>query len=98
ADGVHVILEAMKLALADRDAYYGDGADIDWLLDMEYLAARRALVGARASAEFRPGGPAPDGRVPWMPPRTPRKAPRSADVGEPAVRPLGASRGDTCHI
>jgi gamma-glutamyltranspeptidase/glutathione hydrolase len=91
--GAHVILEATKLALADRDAYYGDGADIDWLLDMEYLAARRELIGAGASAEFRPGGDDP-----WLPPRISRKAPRSVDVGEPAVRPLGASRGDTCHI
>ncbi|WP_353056122.1 gamma-glutamyltransferase, partial [Mesobacillus sp. MER 48] len=28
AEGAHTILETLKLALADRDAYFGDGADL----------------------------------------------------------------------
>lgn len=93
AAGAHAILEASKLALADRDAYYGDGADLAWLLDPGYLAERRALIGDRASAEFRPGGnPA------WRPPLEPRNAPRTIDVGEPTLLGNGAARGDTCHL
>ena len=34
--------EAAKLAFADRDANYGDGADIAELLPPEYTAERRA--------------------------------------------------------
>ncbi|MCK9795031.1 gamma-glutamyltransferase [Isoptericola sp. 4D.3] len=58
--GAHTVLEALKLALADRDTWYGDpeGADpvpLDALLSDEYAAARRALIGERASHELRPG-------------------------------------------
>lgn len=58
--GAHFVLEALKLALADREAHYGDahGRDpqlLDWLLSEEYAAARRGLIGERASAAFRPG-------------------------------------------
>lgn len=57
ADGVHRIVEAQKLAFADRDAFYGDGVDVplDRLLSPEYAAERRALIGDVASAELRPG-------------------------------------------
>jgi gamma-glutamyltranspeptidase/glutathione hydrolase len=56
--GAHTVLEALKLALADREAWYGDGADpqvLDYLLSDEYAAERRALIGERASAQLRPG-------------------------------------------
>lgn len=99
AEGLHTILEVEKLALADRDAWFGDGADLSALFDPAYLAERRALVGERASSEFRPG--APDGRTPWMPPlRTPEEAEAGAGSGEPTVdlRRKGAPTGDTCHI
>jgi gamma-glutamyltranspeptidase/glutathione hydrolase len=92
AEVAHRILEATKLALADRDAYYGDGADIDWLLDPGYLAQRRALIGEQASAEFRAGGEAP-----WQP--LLRRADGTLVTGGEAVpRPDGSTRGDTCHI
>src|SRR5674476_711557 len=54
--GAHTIIEAEKLALADREAYYGD-ADVPlaYLLSAEYAAERRALIGDEASVEFRPG-------------------------------------------
>lgn len=56
--GAHTIIEALKLALADRDVHYGDGVgDLSWLLSDEYAAQRRSLITAEASHEFRPGTP-----------------------------------------
>ncbi|WP_431279837.1 gamma-glutamyltransferase family protein [Leifsonia poae] len=99
AIGAHTILEAQKLAYADREAYYGDGqVPLDVLLSREYAEKRRALIGDRASAEFRPG--VVPGSTPFIPPlRTEYNAPvEAAGVGEPTVRPTGETRGDTCHI
>jgi gamma-glutamyltranspeptidase/glutathione hydrolase len=59
ADYIHRLVEAMKLAYADRDTYYGDPKFVrvpsERLLSEEYAAARRALIGERSSMEFRPG-------------------------------------------
>jgi len=57
-DTVHAAAEAAKLAFADREACYGDVADVPVhrLLDPAYAAQRRALIEARASWELRPGG------------------------------------------
>ncbi|MCT9820450.1 gamma-glutamyltransferase family protein [Microbacterium sp. W1N] len=97
AAGAHTIVEALKLALADRDAHLGDGVDLAPLLDGDYLADRRALIGAEASRQWRPG--APEGRAPFTPPLR-RTAPTAdaAGTGEPTVDRTGATRGDTCHI
>jgi len=59
---IHVTLEAMKLALADRDVYYADplfvDVPIETLLAKEYASLRRALIDReRASLEQRPGDP-----------------------------------------
>ena len=59
---IHTIVEAMKLAMADRDTYYADPlfADVpmDSLLLPEYASKRRALIDPkRASLERRPGDP-----------------------------------------
>ncbi len=58
---IHTVHEAIKLAYADRNAYYGDPAfarvPIAGLLSKPYAAERRALVGPRASLEHRPGDP-----------------------------------------
>jgi len=59
---IHVVTEAMKLAFADRDTYYGDPAFVDVplgaLLSDEYAALRRPLIDMkRASLERRPGDP-----------------------------------------
>jgi gamma-glutamyltranspeptidase/glutathione hydrolase len=61
-DFVHTVVEAMKLAYADREAWYGDSADVPLagLLSKPYNDERRKLIGERASATLRPGSP--DGR------------------------------------
>ena len=64
--GAHTILEAQKLALADREAYYGDAdVPLDYLLSAEYAASRRELITESASHDFRPGRV--PGREPFMP-------------------------------
>jgi gamma-glutamyltranspeptidase/glutathione hydrolase len=95
--GAHTVAETLKLVLADRDAHFGDGADLAALLSSEYAAERRALLGEDASREWRPG--APDGRDPFRPPlRSGAMAEQAPGVGEPTVAKTGESRGDTCHI
>ncbi|MBP2437455.1 gamma-glutamyltranspeptidase [Microbacterium amylolyticum] len=53
ADGAYRILEALKLALADRDAYFGDVDDpealLSALLDPAHIERRRELIGETAS-------------------------------------------------
>jgi gamma-glutamyltranspeptidase / glutathione hydrolase len=70
ADHIHTVVESAKLALADREAWYGDPDKVDVplsaLLDPGYTQARRALIGAEGSGALRPGSPA--GREPWIPP------------------------------
>lgn len=101
--GAHTILEALKLAMADRDAYYGDAAvDLDWLLSDEYAASRRDLIADTASAEFRPGpnraGEAPTFTPPLVPEGADREELSRAGIGEPTVQKNGVNNGDTCHI
>jgi gamma-glutamyltranspeptidase/glutathione hydrolase len=59
---IHVTLEAMKLALADRDVYYADPLFVDVplhaLLSRSYAEMRRPLINVtHASLEQRPGDP-----------------------------------------
>jgi gamma-glutamyltranspeptidase/glutathione hydrolase len=59
---IHLTLEAMKLALADRDAYYADPLFVDVpmepLLSPQYADLRRPLIDPNhASLEQRPGDP-----------------------------------------
>lgn len=61
-DYIHQVTEAMKLALADRDIYYGDPLFSDipltQLLSKSYCDLRRPLIDPqRASLIFRPGDP-----------------------------------------
>jgi gamma-glutamyltranspeptidase/glutathione hydrolase len=59
AEYIHRTVEALKLAYADRDTYYGDPKfnkiPTQILLSKEYAAERRRQIAARASQEFLPG-------------------------------------------
>ncbi|MFI6151807.1 gamma-glutamyltransferase family protein [Kitasatospora sp. NPDC051170] len=107
ADHVHTVVEAAKLAFADREAWYGDPefADVPMadLLDPGYSAVRRALIGATASGVLRPGSPG--GRSPWIPPVLDAPHPPSdpdwlfqLDNGIPTVLRRTAAKGDTCCV
>ncbi|MGI9373976.1 MAG: gamma-glutamyltransferase family protein [Hyphomicrobiales bacterium] len=102
---VHTATEAIKLAFADREAWYGDPefADIpaETLLSKDYANERRALIGDSASRDMRPGSP--DGRTPNIEAALNASGdagPLAAlmGVGEPTVQKDGTSRGDTVHI
>lgn len=103
--GVHTITEVLKLALADRDAWFADPAAIDDpdallrdLLDTDYVRSRAELIGDSASLVVRPGRPG--GREPWMPPvrSSSTAAPALPGSGEPTLDRAGRQRGDTCHL
>jgi len=57
---LHRIVETVKLAFSDRDAYYGDPRfvkiPVAGLLSKAYAEARSALVGARAWPDMPPAG------------------------------------------
>jgi gamma-glutamyltranspeptidase/glutathione hydrolase len=63
AEYIHTLVEALKLAYADRDTYYGDPKFTripERLLTKEYGAARRKQIGEMASLDFRPGSVEPN--------------------------------------
>ncbi|TDC76231.1 gamma-glutamyltransferase [Actinomadura sp. 7K507] len=100
AAGIHRVVEALKLAMADRDAYYGDGHDpeaLAVLMSADYAKQRRDLIGPRSSWELRPGSFAGLPR-PYRPVVAASAGTATASVGEPTVRVTGETRGDTCHI
>jgi gamma-glutamyltranspeptidase/glutathione hydrolase len=90
-DYIHTVVECAKLAFADRDAWYGDPdfADVPLadLLSGAYADERRALVGADASGELRPGRPG--AREPHLPPLL--------DAAHVALG-LGDPTRGTCHV
>lgn len=104
ADFIHVIIEAIKLAYADREAYYGDPLHseipMDHLLSDVYNAERVQLIGSDASLEQRPG------RVPGLAHLADAYIARAArDFGvvdaapqEPTMAHLTEKRGDTVHL
>jgi gamma-glutamyltranspeptidase/glutathione hydrolase len=76
-DTVHVSLEALKLALADRDTYLADplfeSVPMEQLLSPKYAELRRGLIDLKkASADYRPGDPK-NGRA-LLPPAEIKKA------------------------
>ena len=64
AEYIHTLVEALKLAYADRDTYYGDPRFVkipaERLLSKEYAAERRKQIGHDASMDFRPGDVEPN--------------------------------------
>ena len=107
-DFVHAVVECLKLALADREAWYGDPDFVEvpmsTLLSPDYNDMRRRLVGDRASLDLRPGRP--DGRTPRVLVGGREAAiaaagigePTIAGIGEPTVNEQGLVAGDTCHL
>jgi gamma-glutamyltranspeptidase/glutathione hydrolase len=107
---VHTVVEASKLAYADREAWYGDPDFVDvpmeTLLSPAYNDARRKLIDTRASFDLRPGSP--DGRRPYVVAGGKAVGPMAgvgeptvgnlAGIGEPTISPAGAVAGDTCHL
>ena len=103
--GIHAVAECWKLAMADREAWFGDRSplDVQDLLEPEYVASRAALVGDTADLGVRPGSPG--GREPRLSRHVQallagEATGWTADVttGEPTVQRDGTTRGDTCHI
>ena len=93
---IHTVAEALKLAMADRQALYGDpdyaDVPVDGLLSKEYAAERAALIdGERAAPAM------PDPGEPWA--HSKIAAPTnsaSAPTGSVGVEPGG--EGGTTHI
>ncbi|MCF6522902.1 gamma-glutamyltransferase family protein [Streptomyces sp. JJ36] len=89
---VHRLVEGTKLAMADREAWYGDAqgpgaVPLAELLSPGYAATRRALIGPDASYALRPGSPG--GRTPRLPAHVHgaalRERPPEPGTGEPTV-------------
>ena len=105
ADFIHTTIEAMKLAYADREAYYGDPdffpVPIEQLLSDSYADSRRGLIAEKASLEQRPGvieglehlAQAAIDRATRL-----SEVSVGADAGEPTMAHLANRRGDTVHI
>ncbi len=87
---VHTLVEASKLAYADRDKFYGDPdfveVPLETLLSDVYNAERIKLIGERASLEQRPGTIGNFGKQ--LPVRVAGATPKAAGAGEPTVGKL----------
>lgn len=104
---IHHVAEALKLAFADREAYYGDPDFVEvpaaMLLSDTYAASRRKLIGSKASHELHPGelaGFEEQVRRTLAGLRLSGGAKLGATVGEPTLQSMMATarRGDTVHI
>lgn len=100
---VHTVLECCKLALADRDAFYGDPdhetVPLDTLLSDAYNDQRRKLIGDLASFEIRPGDlPNARERLVSLVDQAGRDDPDALDYGEPVYQDLPREPADTCYV
>jgi gamma-glutamyltranspeptidase/glutathione hydrolase len=102
---IHTVVEASKLAFADREKFYGDPefeqVPMETLLSDAYNEERRKLIHDAASLELRPGSVEGFGAVIKL--RAVyggdgREAVAAAGAGEPTVGRLGEMRGDTVHF
>lgn len=105
ADFVHLVVEAMKLAYADREAYYGDPdfvkVPMEHLLSEAYNDERRKLIGDRASLEQRPGivpGFEEQVRLGLEMQGSIDTSGSGVGAGEPTMAHLSDRKGDTVHI
>ena len=101
-DFVHLVVEAAKLAFADRDTFLGDpnvsDIPLDVLLSDAYNDGRRKLITNQASMDQRPG--VIPGRGKTLAVNVSdgsRRAVSAFGVGEPTVGVLGEAKGDTVH-
>jgi gamma-glutamyltranspeptidase / glutathione hydrolase len=103
---IHTVVEAMKLAFADREAYYGDpdfvDVPIEALLSDRYNDDRRKLISDKASFELRPGRIEGYEAQVEHTRRTLHKLStkaRKVSSGEPTFGSMrSACRGDTVHV
>lgn len=105
ANFLHPVVEAMKLAFADREAYYGDPDHFEiavrHLLSVEYARDRAKLIGPWASMEQRPGlVPGQEALAQAFVDRANRALPsaKGAGGGEPTMAHLDKREGDTVHV
>ncbi|MGR3701636.1 MAG: gamma-glutamyltransferase family protein [Paracoccaceae bacterium] len=103
ADFIHHVVEAKKLAYADREVYYGDPdfaqVPLDVLLSDDYNAARAKLIGAKASLDLRPGTvPGFEDQLTRTMDLLGRLSRTDQAVYEPTMAHLSEKRGDTVHI
>lgn len=106
---IHTLVEAAKLAFADREAWYGDPrhspVPMAELVAPAYSALRRSLIAEYAADDPQPGVPCD--REPWMPQPEPQQ-PAAGDPdwmaqlrsGVPTVGPATAraGAGNTCTV
>ena len=104
---VHLVVEATKLAFADREAFYGDTnfneVPMETLLSEDYNKGRRNLITDQASMEVRPGNiPGFGGNVVVRPKGQTPESFSKFDIGEPTVarfdEPLPNSLGETIGV
>ena len=100
---IHLVTEAMKLAYADREVYYTDPdfvtVPLTGLLSEDYNRARRALLGADASRDLRPGLlPGYEAQHRAMADALDRLSSTDGAVYEPTMAHLARKRGDTVHV
>jgi gamma-glutamyltranspeptidase/glutathione hydrolase len=102
---VHLVIETLKLAFADRETYYGDPhfADIplETLLSSAYAKEQRSKITERASHEQNPGRiPGFETQVAAFLERSSRETVSDAGVGsgEPTMAHLTDQKSDTVHI
>jgi gamma-glutamyltranspeptidase/glutathione hydrolase len=100
---VHTIVECTKLAMIDRDVFYGDPnfskIPLERLLSDEYNSARRLLVREDASLDLVPGDLlGAKERLAGILERAGCETPVGPGMGEPTFVDLPEVEGDTVHL